>query len=206
MTSAEPTEAQADLPRGQRRNANRVRRSSAIREAAARLITETGGTDFTMQHLAIEAGVSLATAYNVIGTKAAVLYSLLDASLDELAATQSRLSATGDTADIIAMVRHAVDFFAARPDYYRPLMRYLLGVYEPERRPLFMARALNYWRFAVNFPVSGELAQALHLSFAGALDLWVHVEIDSRDFRQLMEQQTRILIAGIRSSTDIPMR
>jgi AcrR family transcriptional regulator len=193
-------EARADVPRGQRRSANKARRGSAIRKAAERLIVETGGTDFTMQHLANEAGASLATTYNLIGTKAAVLYALLDASHDELAATQVRLPASGDTGDIVAMVRHAVDFFAAKPDYYRPLMRYLLGVYEPDRRPLFMARALDYWRLAVGPPENEDLAQALHLSFAGALHLWVHVEIEGGAFGQLMEQQARLLIAGVDQS------
>lgn len=195
------TDTRAEAPRGQRRSANKARRSAAIREAAARLIVETGGTDFTMQHLASEAGASLATTYNLIGTKAAVLYALLDASLDDLAATQSALSSSGKAGDIVVMVRHAVDFFAAKPDYYRPLMRYLLGIYEPDRRPLFMARALDYWRIAVGPPSSKCLAQALHLSFAGALDLWVHVEIDGGAFGQLMEQQARLLIAGVASKT-----
>lgn len=196
MTIASTADARAGVPRGQRRSANKVRRSAAIRQAAARLIADTGGTDFTMQQLAAEAGASLATTYNLIGSKATVLYALLDESLDELAASQSALPLSGVPRDIFAMVRHAVDFFTARPDYYQPLMRHLLGVYEPDKRPLFMARALNYWRIAVGSLSNEPLAQALHLSFAGALDFWVHAEIDQSAFGELMEQQAGLLVAG----------
>ncbi len=116
------------VPRGQRREANKARRIEALLTAAAELVLERSGTEFTMHHLSERAGFSLATTYNLIGTKAAVLYRLLDSSLDTLATAQAQVESPHEIERIKAMVDLAVDFFTAKPDYYRPLMRYLLGL------------------------------------------------------------------------------
>jgi len=191
-------------PKGRRRAVNKERRISALLSAAERLIQASGTTDFTMQQLAEAAGLSLATTYNLIGTKAAVLYALLNVDLDALSSHQDKLRDAMSSVQPSDMARLAVGFFSAKPDYYRPLMRYLLGVFEPKQRPLFMARAIEFWRKAIgldeldeSWPLTDirkeDIAQSMHLSFIGALDLWVHHEIDNDRFEYLILRQTALL-------------
>src|ERR1041385_1026819 len=51
-------------------------RRERILDAARKLMRRAGGTGFTMRALAKEAGVSLATPYNLFRSKAGVLYAL----------------------------------------------------------------------------------------------------------------------------------
>lgn len=201
--------ADDEAPRGRRRAVNRAKRVAALLDSAHRLVEEGGSTDFTMQQLAAAAGLSLATTYNIIGTKAAVLYALLDAGLDSLAEAQRALQAAEPERRLEENARTAVRFFANEERYYRPLMRYLLGIYEPEKRPLFMARAIAFWRIAVSggasdgqvalSPTPGEtFARALHVSFIGALDLWVHHEIDREAFEEIVIEHLDMLRTGFR--------
>jgi len=62
-------------------------RRERILDAARKLMRRTGGTGFTMRALAKEAGVSLATPYNLFRSKSGVLYALqrtLPGTLDSL--------------------------------------------------------------------------------------------------------------------------
>jgi AcrR family transcriptional regulator len=183
---------------------NKARRIATLLAAARFLIERGESTDFTMQQLADRAGLSLATTYNLIGTKAAVLYELLSDGLRALSARQAAVSQSAPDERVSAMASLAVGFFGAEPDYYRPLMRYLLGVYEPTKRPLFMARAIAFWRIAVSDSESDgtkplldndleDRAQCLHLTFTGALDLWVHGELSLQDFENAMARQIRFI-------------
>jgi len=193
-----------DAPRGQRRAVNKAKRVAALLSAARILIEQGSSTDFTMQHLADKAGLSLATCYNLIGTKAAVLYELLDEGLSKLAIQQVTISHADPANRLKSMALIAVRFFASEPNYYRPLMRYLLGVYEPTKRPRFMARASAFWRVAISTSLTDgaptlketdleDLAQTLHLTFTGALDLWVHAELTKKEFEEAMIRQVKFL-------------
>ena len=195
MTTSEPEKLLPLRERG--KEARRAR----ILAAASLLIRESGATDFSMQDLAKKAAVSLATTYNLIGVKAAVLYALLDQSLDVLGARQAGLEKI-DSAPrrVEAHCQLAVRHFGSDAEYHRPLMRYLLGVYKPERRPLFMNRALEYWRLAFCPPGTIaeakylELADAMHIAFTGALDIWVHHEASSEELEQRALGIVRLLM------------
>ena len=59
-------------------------RRRTILHAAETLVRETNSTDFSMRELALRAGFSLATTYNLIGSKATVLYALLNQCMDRV--------------------------------------------------------------------------------------------------------------------------
>ncbi|MFX8339372.1 helix-turn-helix domain-containing protein, partial [Acinetobacter baumannii] len=61
-----------------RRDTAKAERRSRIIKAARDLIRETGDAGLSMRALAAKAGVSLATPYNLFGSKRAVLVAVLE--------------------------------------------------------------------------------------------------------------------------------
>lgn len=177
-----------------RREQQKDVRRRAILHAAETLVRESNSVEFSMIDLGKRAGLSTATTYNLIGSKATVLYTLLNQSLSRLF-EQSRLAYKGN--DPIEHILMAADvasqFFTADPNFYKPMMMFLLGVPDPVHRPQFMQMAFNYWSDAVEDlgatlkdtdPVeAADIALNCHILFAGALDLWVQDELDNAQFR-----------------------
>jgi AcrR family transcriptional regulator len=64
------------------RERNKSQRRGAIVEAARRLMHDSGNTGFSIRSLAEQAGVSLATLYNLFGSKQAILVALLNADFE----------------------------------------------------------------------------------------------------------------------------
>lgn len=98
--------------------ANRNPRRDDIVDAARRLIRDSGEGGFSMRNLAVAAGVSIATPYNLFGSKQAILVAVLDA---DLADYQRELSAM--QADEIGVLFDASALLTAvlsrEPDFYR---------------------------------------------------------------------------------------
>lgn len=185
-------------------------RRRAILHAAETLVRESGSTDFSMKELAKRAGFSLATTYNLIGLKSTVLYALLNQCMDRVDLARVATMAKGDPVEHVFQASDAaVTIYTADPDFYRPLMRFLLGVPDPVNRPLFMARAFDYWMivsqaledsgmFDAQFPAE-PFARDLQIFFAGAIDLWVHDELDSNTFKAQIRTGVamRLLALGV---------
>ena len=177
---------------GSAREQNKQKRRHDIIAAAERLILQNKSTDFSMTDLAEEAGISMKTTYNLIGSKSKVLYILLSRSLDKIGTQSLNLVDRADIASIVYMVEAPISVFTSLPDFYRPLLGYLLGTQNTTERPIFMARAYQFWSrglaaFEEQAPEGLNLrmmALHLHTYFAGALDLWVQQEIDAEEFRR----------------------
>ena len=101
----------------------------------------------------------------------------------------------------------AVTVYTADPNFYRPLLRFLLGVPDPVHRPLFMDRAFGYW-WAVVQPLYGSsaasspmeaqtLARDLQIFFAGTIDFWVHNELNSLEFRAQIRMGVAIRLLSL---------
>lgn len=188
-------------------------RRNAIIAAAEALIRKTRGTDFTMKDLAEQADLSTATTYNLIGTKSTVLYILLNQTIQAL---HSELPAcvpgTAPSKHVEKIAKTAAHFFAHDPDFYRPLMRYLLGVLDPVNRPIFMLRAYEFWLSGIErldreaLSARGidprDIARALHLMFAGVLDVWVHEELDARQFEAQVYQGMAFILLALNDDPD----
>ena len=168
-------------------------RRETIFAAAEALIRETGSTDFSVGALALRADLSVATLYNLIGSKGAILYVLLNRSMDQLAAAttddqlpQDPFEAALQAADRVAHV------YVSDSDYLRPLWRFELGVVEPDHRPALMNRALAFWASRLQALEKGrclpkgiglqDMAREYQIFFAGALDLWVQHELSDTQF------------------------
>jgi AcrR family transcriptional regulator len=184
-------------------------RREAIFAAAEALIRRSGNTDFSMRELADEAGLSLATAYNLIGSKSTVLYALLNSRADALAASGGTSNAETGMQDLPGnSSRRAVRQFTRDPEFFRPLMRFLLSVPDPVHRPAFMARGLAYWHEVMQ-PLedagrlpdgmrAADFANVVHLVFTGALDMWIHEEYSARRFQQELDKCLTLLMLTVR--------
>lgn len=190
------------------RESGKEARRHAILAAAEALIRRSGSTDFSMRELAETAGLSLATTYNLIGSKSTVLYCLLNLRADSLSDAPMLMHRASDPLRAIADgARLAVRQFTSDPEFYRPLMRFLLGVPDPIHRPAFMARGIAYWRSVMQpleetglLPVdvrANDLANLVHLVFTGALDMWIHEEFDEAMFQSELDKCLAFLMRSV---------
>jgi AcrR family transcriptional regulator len=181
-------------------------RRERILEAARKLIRRTGGTGFSMRRLAGEAEVSLATPYNLFGSKGGVLYALLNASLEKVDRAADTFSSSSPVARVLEIAGIAADVYARDAAFYRPLMQFLLGARDAEHRPRFLEQSLRRWTRTVQaaarhglLPESVDvalLARQLMINFIGVLDLWVHEELDEEAFRaQSLYGSTLLVLA-----------
>lgn len=181
-----------------------------ILDATEALIRETGNTDFTVAALAERAVLSGPTPYNLFGSKSAILYALLNRSLDPVIAGETRIGTERDPiARVLAAAHLGVDAFVGDPGFYRPLYQFLLGVGDAVQRPEFLERALQFWRHSLSALVeSGQLplanggdglARMLVMNFMAALEFWVHNELDHEQFRAQVLYGTAMLLLGFAS-------
>ena len=179
-------------------------RRNAILDAAALLIRQTGGTDFSMRSLAEAAGTSLATPYNLFTSKDGLMYALLSRSLDEVMREGLAFSSSDPLERVLEAAVKAADIFLDDPGFARPLYQFLLGVVDPIHRPRFIARSLSYWRAALDSAQAARLltkdfdsdsmAHALMAHFMGALEFWIHDDIDASGFRARVLHGTALLL------------
>ena len=196
----------ADTPQGLRQRGLQERRQRVL-DAAEALIRETGSTDFAMAKLAERAALSGPTPYNLFGNKAAILYALLNRSLDPVMAGEARVDAKLDSVTrVLSAAGLGADVFIRDPGFYRPLYQFLLGVGDPVHRPAFLERSMHYWQYALG-PLLGagtvpladqgvRLARMMVLNFMAALELWVHEELDHRQFRAQVIYGAAVLLLG----------
>lgn len=195
------------------REQNKEKRRLQIIAAAEKLIFRDRSTEFSMNELADEAGISMKTTYNLIGSKSKVLYALLSTALDKIDAQAMGPSSVSDIGSLVYMAENPIGLFTGMPDFYRPLLRYLLGTPNSTERPIFMARAYRFWLSGVTqfeeahkgkFNASA-MALHLHTYFAGALDLWVQDEIDAEEFRRHLRCAAAMALLPLVDKKQVPM-
>ena len=133
---AEPV---ADL--GRREQAKAERRQKIMR-AARDMIRETGDMNLSMRELAKRAEVSVATSYNLFGSKRAVVMAVLEDERD-FVQKYHKLNVANAIERIFEAYELGYGYFVQDPDFYRPLWRALLtaggkdddtGLASPERQ------------------------------------------------------------------------
>lgn len=195
------------------REAQKENRRQVILSAAEELIRETGSTEFTINSLARRAGFSPATPYNLFGSKAAILYALLNRSADRMFV---RIQAPDGSNDFVHKALRAsealADTIGHDPNFYRPLYAFLLGVFDAVYRPVFMARSIEYWMEALEGVVvrkllppnlaTRDLARLMAIQAIGAIDMWVQDELNGHELVAQLRQGTCLLLLGIASPGD----
>lgn len=179
-------------------------RRHRILDAAALLIRQTGGTDFSMRSLAEAAETSPATPYNLFTSKEGLLYALLSRSLDEITVDGLAFKSADPLERALEAAVNAADIFLRDPGFMRPLYQFLLGVVDPIHRPKFIERSLAYWDTALDAAGAAGLLSAdferrafgysLMAQFMGVLEFWIHDDIDADSFRARVVYGTVLLL------------
>lgn len=187
-------------------------RRERIIAAAEELIRETGSTDFSMNALAARAGFSTPTTYNLIGSKATVLYTLLNSYQDNIDRRSALKRRSRDPyQSVIRAADDAVDVYTADAQFIKPLMQFLIGVVEPDHRTLFMNRGYNYWKNAMHLFVERQIlteqscrviAKDFVIYFTGIIDFWVQDELSDAHFRAVARYGSLLRLVGFATGED----
>jgi AcrR family transcriptional regulator len=120
---------------------------------------QTGSTSFSMRTLAEKAGVSIATPYNLFGSKQAIMYAVLD---DDLEVYQKRLA--NQRVDAIEIffkaVALATALYATEPAFYRAVLSAVYNDGGSEYRSMFGGPRHAMWRGLVQAAVDADLLDA----------------------------------------------
>jgi len=136
-------------------------RRRQITRAARSLMQKTGQTGFSMRALADEAGVSIATPYNLFGSKQAIMFAVLDADLE---AYQKRLgSLRADEIDVFfKAVSLATSLYATEPAFYKAVLFAVYADGGREFRSMFGGPRHAMWKSMVVAAIAaGHLSDAV---------------------------------------------
>ncbi len=214
MTNQEITKAPPDpgpsplatsrMPRRGRREANVAARRQRILESARKLLQEAGPEGFSMRKLARQAGLSVTTLYNLLGSREQILQALIRDSVERLENPAVQVAAA-DLPDLPKPLRRAVmamegvlQHVIDNGDLLRPLIVAdfrtgswsRLGQQEEGER---FRSSKDAVRSAVRDALdAGQLLQVvgldfleaqLHVGWELALDLWAFGVLDDEAFR-----------------------
>jgi len=182
-------------------------RRRRILDAAEELIRQTGGADFSMLALAARAEVSPATPYNLFGSKARLLFALVNRSLTELPVKDLTTSYTDPLERLLETTRVIATHLATHADFFRPLFLSLWEVQDDVYRPEFVEYHLRRWERALadveragllsSAVTADQLSRQLMINFAGTVELWVHHELDADGFSAEAVFGTILLLLGV---------
>jgi AcrR family transcriptional regulator len=113
------------------------RRARLIR-AARDLIAERDDGNFSMPELAARAGLSLATPYNLLGSKAAILREVYRAETEGFRRADKPMQHKAPAERVMATVAHTLRVFTHNPQFYRRLSRSLSALGPDEMRQLIV--------------------------------------------------------------------
>jgi AcrR family transcriptional regulator len=112
----------------------KLRRRRAIIEAAYHIILKDGDAGLTMRRLALQAGVSPTTPYNLFGSKESVIRAVFDEDFANFERQYRAKAGANELARIFDVIDFSFDAFAERPNLYIALFRTLEGARESEVR------------------------------------------------------------------------
>src|SRR5258708_15184096 len=119
-----------------RREAGKAERRARIIHAARDLIRETGNAGLSMRALAARAGVSLATPYNLFGSKRAIVLAVLD-DWREFLDRFAHLRSTDPLERLFTAVDMAIEFYVIDPPFYTTLCAAMFDASDDVRRQIF---------------------------------------------------------------------
>jgi AcrR family transcriptional regulator len=167
-----------------RREEAKTERRRRIISAARDLIRETGDTGLSMRAIASRAGVSLATPYNLFGSKRAIVLAILE-DVREFHERFSRLSKRDAMDRLFQALAISIGYYAEDPDFYHALWSSVLDTSGKELRTAILnpqshafwaaliAEAARDGAFAEGIDTD-LLLRNLNLTFEAVMLNWVH--------------------------------
>ena len=173
--------------------------------AAARFLIQSGESGFRMRALAEEAGVSIATPYNLFGSKRAILAAVMDADLSRFKETLAR-----QNADSLSMFHKTVsiarELIGMDPQFYRNVM-----LTADARAPETDRARLLHWQqlidnavadgYILTFTDSMALATHLRQLFTMSFSRWAREEITLKEAEAQVNYAITLSLAGVATPT-----
>lgn len=188
-----------------RREAGKAERRRRIIRAAHDLIRETGNAGLSMRALASRAGVSLATPYNLFGSKRAILLSVLD-DIREFFDRFSQQRSTEPLERLFTAVDICVEMYVADPVFNRAIWAALFDPSDDFRSQIFNSRRAAFWlglvrdvadAGALSSDIDVELLfRALDRSFSATMLDWVTGELSDAQLGPAMRHGYALILCG----------
>lgn len=172
---------------------------------AARAMMQDESAKFSMRELAERAGVSLATPYNLFGSKQGIIGAVLDNDLQVLGRSLAQMDAAPLDA-FFGMADVVADMLGAAPQYYRAGAQAFEGDVGSEMQFLMRAPRHQFIRNLVEQAVQAgcldhrvhldSLALALGQQFYGWIQSWAKDLVDLDEFRLRVGYGFALTLAG----------
>lgn len=211
MTSSAKPDDAAGNSGGLRARGKDERRARLIRAARA-LIAERDGANFSMQELATRAGLSLATPYNLLGSKADILHEVFRAESEGFRHTYQVVNSQPPAQRVAAMADHIVSIFTRKPQFYRNLSRHLSALDPDQTRQSIQPLAKALFRPFVEQLVAEDAVVAsvsadtitTHLLriFEATFLHWARFEWDEQVFRDQLRAGFALTFLGLFDETN----
>lgn len=180
-------------------------RREAIVEAAMRLMHARGDAGFSMRALAEAAGVSIATPYNLFGSKQAIMLAVLDTGMAHYEQRLNRLEA--DELEIFfGAVSLATELYAEAPKFHQAVLFSAYGDGGRDYRAVFGDPRFLFWKVLVERARQAEwlqpdidasaLALALSQQFFICILEWAYGEIDLEELEHRVHYSFVLLLNG----------
>lgn len=202
---AQREEEQVADPGLGRREAGKAERRRRIIRAARDLIRETGNTGLSMRALAARAGVSLATPYNLFGSKRAILLSVLD-DIREFFDRFSQQRSTEPVERLFGALDICVELYVADPRFNRTIWAALFDPSDDFRSQIFNSKRAAFWQGLVNdIAEAGALSpdvdvellfRTLDRSFSATMLDWVTGELNDAQLGPAMRYGYALILCG----------
>lgn len=188
------------------REMQKAERKQRILSAARRLIRKEGYTRMSMRELAREAQVSLVTPYNLFGSKANVLYALLESFFDTLDTALDELDTQDPIDAMYSLTQFSVKEYARDPVFYRSLLSSMVTTGELLPVPRIIQRCTTLWQRGLDAGMAQGLfqphtrpdlvARQIQVNYRGAMELWIEGGVDIEGFEtQLLYGLSLCLLA-----------
>ena len=196
------------------REVGKERRRTRILEAARRCIHAGGAENLSLKTIAKTAEVSVATLYNLFGSKEAILVALLLRSIESfgqrlLASNSSGGPLTDTPRQIDSLSDIAIDEFVSDEFFYRELLKSLHRMESRVHLDGVVGLCLDLGEPIVDRMIAtGELTEVvsprvlshqLFMSFVHAVQLWSSGITSSAQFRTQIAHSQCLLLAGVAS-------
>lgn len=142
---ADASDAQSLVRQTGRREAGKRERRVRIIHAARDLIRETGNAGLSMRALAARAGVSLATPYNLFGSKRAIVLAVLQ-DIREFQSRFASLRSADPLERIFSAIDMAMEFYKADPTFYKTLWAAVFDTTDEVRAAILTPERDAFWQ------------------------------------------------------------
>jgi AcrR family transcriptional regulator len=196
------------------RERHKLERRERILAAAQELIRSTGSVGLSMRALAEKAEVSLATPYNLFGSKGAILAELALAVLKKLEREMDQLRSRDPIEDLLHIAELGANTYASDPRFYRALMGALTASAIGLRDDAVSGGSVRLWQRPVEAGVRAGLLRAdadsefvardLVIVFLGVLDLWVRGVLDGDAMRLHILYAFTLTLLGLSTDASRP--